>query len=193
MVLETINWDSIVSAVSGFVALVTTVIAGIQTVLKKIAVDKTAAAETETQSAIAEADAAEERAQQAEEDLKNYDALMDPYAVQTDAQTALITSGKVSDDTWKMNLDTKEELYQKLIAAGAVVSRDAVNAGVKYAEEHCMVEYALRCFYNEKGKSEDDSPSAFISYGVIDTVAGWQTVKPIATAHKCADWISVNG
>jgi len=185
---------TIEAATAALVALLTTVYGIYQKVMSVIANNKTAAAEQDKASATAAKDKAEAEAAVKAAEYQALDDLMNPYVEQTEEQTALIEAGAVSDAAWKMSIDTVEELSKRLTAAGGLASINVVKAVVNQAEKDKQVEYAILCTPAEgTGKTIDEYPAAFISYGTIAKIDKWGVIKEIARAHQCGDWYSIAG
>lgn len=107
--------------------------------------------------------------------------LMNPNVPQTAAQTELIQSGKVTDDTWKISEAELTRILGIIRNNNVNVSENAFRAVVKQAEDNCDVEYAIRICEN---KSPEVYPTVFISYGVGSFYKTFADAQEIIINHS---------
>lgn len=169
MIEATAQIETILAAV---VALITTAFGVYQKIRAWYADEKTKTAERHADIANRDAATAREtaqaqtlRAKQAEADLKTYDDLMNPYVPQTEEQTALILSGKVSDGTWRMSNENFERMYRELTESGAVINKNGLRWVVDEMERKGQVEYGISCEDHDRN-ANTECMWAFVSYGV---------------------------
>jgi hypothetical protein len=120
---------------------------------------------------------------------------------QTADQTALITSGKVPDEFWKMTDAAKDELFHMLRNSGAEIRKDDLMAVIAKAEAESQVEYGIiivdhngdvdRSIINPLSKTQTSAVQqhevyhAFVSYGHLNTQTYEETlVKMSDTSSK---------
>lgn len=98
------------------------------------------------------------------EEFKNYDKLMVETEPMDEAQTNLLTSGKVSAAAWKMSDETFNKMCETLEKRDVLIDRLELRDIITKAEEENNVDYGI--FIVNKDESVDEGAThIYVSYG----------------------------
>lgn len=101
----------------------------------------------------------------AAEEFVNYDKLMTQEEPMTKEQEALITSGKVSDRTWKMSDETFRQMCETLERYEVLVNHQELRDLVTFAEKGNNVDYGILITDKDGNVDRTAKTHIYVSYG----------------------------